>query len=143
MGQSSTLDEDGQIIPACSDAVLRKAQDLLYTKFGIDHATIQIEWPHLDTEDSCRSCPKYCDNYKNSILVRTPTRSLSREYNGSHSQRRSRGHTTGSSHEHEHDHDHNHNHDHHNHDSHNHDHHHHSHDHHGHDGDDHDHDYHS
>lgn len=61
--QSTTLDSDGHIIPACSDAVLRKAQDLLTTKFGIHHATIQIEWPH-GNEESCRSCPEYCDNYK-------------------------------------------------------------------------------
>jgi len=110
--QSSTVDEDGQIIPACSDAVLRKAQELLQRQFGIDHATIQIEWPHLDTEDSCRSCPKYCENYKNSVLVRTPTRSMSRDHNFSPNRSSDHnGHHSGHSHDHEHDHDH-HDHDH-------------------------------
>merc|ERR1712087_633773 len=44
--QSSTCDADGELIPACSEAVLRKAQKVLRERFGIEHATIQIEKPH-------------------------------------------------------------------------------------------------
>jgi len=83
--QSSTVDSDGQIIPACADAVLRRAQDVLTQKFGITHSTIQIEWPHLESEESCRSCPQYCDNYKKSIVIRSPSGSMSsRSHSHSH-----------------------------------------------------------
>jgi len=63
--QSTTLDADGNLVPACADAVLRNAQAVLMKRFGIDHATIQIEWPH--GSDDSRSCPEYCDNHKSSI----------------------------------------------------------------------------
>lgn len=70
--QSTTLDSEGQIIPACADAVLRKAQDVLTSKFGIFHSTIQIEWPH-GKEPSLRSCPEYCDNHRPSSNDKSPT----------------------------------------------------------------------
>jgi len=56
--QSSTLDSDGKIIPACADGILRNAQSILENKFDIHHSTIQIEWPHQDNHE--KSCPSYC-----------------------------------------------------------------------------------
>ena len=58
--QSSTLDADGKKQHIfCADAILRNAQNILSKKFGIHHSTIQIEWPHDDTQQV--SCPGSCN----------------------------------------------------------------------------------
>lgn len=103
--QSSTLDSDGKIIPACADAILRNAQNVLENKFDIHHSTIQIEWPHSDNINKETSCPSYCkqqcknDNHD-------PISPLSIQDDNHH-------HDHHDHHDHNYDHNHDHNHDHH------------------------------
>jgi len=116
--RSSTLDDDGKIIPACADAILRNAQNVLQKKFKISHTTIQIEWPHDDTNEE-RSCPSYCDNHRrkenedgdadsdeNGHHHHHHHASHSHEHHHSHSH--SHGHGAHDDHSHEHEHTHSH-----------------------------------
>ena len=75
--QSSTLDSDGKIIPACADAILRNAQNVLENKFDIHHSTIQIEWPHTDNINKEISCPSYCKHHEEEEQIQHPISSLS------------------------------------------------------------------
>merc|ERR1712013_281856 len=120
--QSSTLDADGEIISACSDAVLRKAQQVMNVRFGIDHCTIQIEKPHNLRCESRGSCPSYCEkasSVREKALSRSPSkcskgRSTGSNSNGSNGakekeceHKHEHGHHHGHGHGHEeHDHDH-------------------------------------
>lgn len=57
----STVDINGNVIPSCLDGVLRSAQRICRDKHGIEHCTIQIEWPHSNRKET--HCPPYCENH--------------------------------------------------------------------------------
>ena len=132
---ASTMDVNGNIIPTCLDGVLRSAQKICRDNFGIDHCTIQIEWPRALHRLGNKQCPAYCDESINSSPYKSPQVSKTKtigidtinhnnDGNGTTSKRtvnvnkRLQNHTineTIKEHEHEHEHDHEHQHRHNNH----------------------------
>ena len=76
-GERTPMDVNGNVIPSCLDGVLRSAQRICRDNHGIEHCTIQIEWPRpLHKESKAIQCPPYCDESIHSEPYMSPNGSI-------------------------------------------------------------------